>query len=127
MKELLLHFKEKNIGQSILSAYHQDTLLKIIYHFNIKDFFSYIVGLDNIYATSKLELGKELMKKIGNGNGKVLLIGDTEHDCEVASEIGADCILVASVHQSKEKLLSCNVPVFDSLTEFIPTLNNSGV
>ena len=127
VEELLLHFKEKNIGQSILSAYHQDTLLKIIYHFNIKDFFSYIVGLDNIYATSKLELGKELMKKIGNGHGKVLLIGDTEHDCEVASEIGADCILVASGHQSKEKLLSCNVPVFDSLTEFIPTLNNFGV
>jgi hypothetical protein len=26
------------------------------------------------------------MKKIGNGDGKVLLVGDTEHDCEVASQ-----------------------------------------
>jgi phosphoglycolate phosphatase len=116
--ETLLMLKEKNIEQSVLSAYPHDTLLEIISHFNLNDFFSYIIGLDNIYATSKVELGKELMKKIGNGKEKILLIGDTEHDCDVAEEMGIECVLIAGGHQSREKLLKCDVPVFDSLREF---------
>ncbi len=123
--ETLTSLKENNIGQSILSAYPQETLLEIVNHFNLKDFFSHIIGLDNIYATSKVELGKELMKKIGNGDGRVLLIGDTEHDYEVASEIGAECILIADGHQSKEKLISCGVPVFESLSDFISSIERT--
>ncbi len=125
VEKTLLLLKEKNIEQSILSAYPHNTLIEIISHFNLNSFFSYIIGLDNIYATSKVELGKELMKKIGNGNGNVLLVGDTEHDFDVASEIGADCVLIASGHQSKEKLLSCKVPVLDSISEFTSMFNNA--
>jgi len=125
VQETLILLKGKNIDQSILSAYPHNTLIEIISHFNLNNFFSYIIGLDNIYATSKVELGRELMKKIGNGNDKVLLVGDTEHDCEVALEIGADCVLIASGHQSKEKLLNCKVPVFDSISEFTSVFNRS--
>jgi phosphoglycolate phosphatase len=126
VEETLLLIKQKNIGQSVLSAYPHNTLIEIISHFNLNDFFSYIIGLDNIYATSKVELGKGLMKKIDNRKEKTLLVGDTEHDYEVAKEIGADCVLVTNGHQSKEKLLTCNVPVFDTLWEFRSTFNNSG-
>ena len=126
-EETLHLLKDKNIEQSILSAYPQNTLNEIVSHFKLHIFFSHIIGLDNIYATSKVHLGKDLMKKISNGNDNVLLIGDTEHDCEVASEIGADCVLISNGHQSKEKLLSCNVPVFDSLPDFVTQLNNSGL
>lgn len=119
VEETLLLLKEKNIKQSILSAYPHKTLMEIISHFNLNNFFSYIIGLDNIYATSKVDLGKDLMKKIGNRNGKVLLVGDTEHDYEVAEEIGADCLLIANGHQSKAKLLSlCKTTVFNSLSDF---------
>jgi phosphoglycolate phosphatase len=123
VKETLASLKKKNINQSILSAYPQETLIEIVSHFNLNEFFSYIVGLDNIYATSKVEHGKDLIKKLGKE--KVLLVGDTEHDCEVASEIGAECILIADGHQSKEKLLTCNVPVFDSLSDFAAHLNSA--
>ena len=127
VKETLLLLKEKNIGQSILSAYPHETLIEIISRFNLNDFFNYIIGLDNIYATSKIELGRDLMKKIGNGKAKVLLVGDTEHDYEVAAEIGADCVLIANGHQSKDKLITCYVPVFDSFTDFAFQMNNSGL
>lgn len=126
VEETLLLLKQNNIGQSVLSAYPHSTLIEIISHFNLNGFFSYIIGLNNIYATSKIELGKDLMKKISNGKERTLLVGDTEHDHEVATEIGADCVLVANGHQSKEKLLTCNVPVFDTLGEFSSTFNNSG-
>ena len=126
-KEILFLLKRKNINQSILSAYPHSTLIEIISFFNLNDFFTHIIGLNNIYATSKDDLGKELMKKIRNGKESILLVGDTEHDFEVSKEIGADCILIANGHQSKEKLLNCDAQVFDSIEEFGSMLNNFGL
>ena len=40
---------------------------------------------------------------------------NTLHDAEVASAIGAKCILVARGHQSRETLLTAGVPVVDTL------------
>lgn len=108
---------DHNIEQSLLSAYKRDTLFELIDHFNLRKFFTHLIGLDHIYATSKLELGKELMSKIKYCKQEVLLIGDTVHDAEVAEEIGVDCILVAEGHQSKEKIQSCGVIVFDTLKD----------
>lgn len=101
------------IGQSILSAYSQHTLEEMVEHFGLTKYFSHIVGLDNIYAAGKLHLGKNLMKILGNGKGETLLIGDTEHDYEVAAEIGADCVLSSNGHQSREKLEGLNSIVID--------------
>jgi phosphoglycolate phosphatase len=126
-KEILFLLKRKNINQSILSAYPHSTLIEVISFFNLNDFFTHIIGLDNIYATSKVDLGKDLMKKIRNGKESILLVGDTEHDFEVSKEIGADCVLIANGHQSKEKLLNCGVRVFDSIEEFGSRLNNFGL
>ena len=92
------------IGQSILSAYSQNFLEELVKHYGLTKYFEHIYGLDNIYASSKVQPGKELMKNLGNGIGETLLIGDTEHDYDVAIEIGADCVLIANGHQSFEKL-----------------------
>lgn len=110
----------KGIGQSILSAYSQNTLEEIVKHFGINIYFQNMVGLDNIYATSKIENGRGLMKKLGNGGGKILFIGDTVHDYEVSREIGAGCILIADGHQEKSKLEACGVPVFNCLKDIQP-------
>lgn len=112
---VLERIHQKGIGQSILSAYSQRTLEEIVGYFGIKKYFSHMVGLDHIYATSKIENGKELMKKLGNGKGETLFIGDTVHDFEVAREIGSDCILIADGHQHKQKLRICRVPVYDNI------------
>jgi phosphoglycolate phosphatase len=125
-KECILHegvvdalriISQKSIDQSILSAYSQHTLEEIVGYFGIKKYFTHLMGLDHIYATSKIENGKKLMEMLGNRTGRILFIGDTIHDFEVAEEIGAECILVAGGHQQKEKLESCGVPVFDSLKD----------
>jgi phosphoglycolate phosphatase len=105
------------IGQSILSAYSQHTLEEVVAHFNLTKYFSHIVGLDNIYAASKMHLGKDLMKRLGNGKGETLLIGDTVHDYEVAKEIGADCILSANGHQNKERLKLTGAIVVNDVSE----------
>jgi phosphoglycolate phosphatase len=116
---LLSKINKFGIGQSILSAYSQHTLDELVEHYGLRNYFMHVVGLDNIYAASKLHLGKELMNRLGNGRGETLLIGDTVHDFEVATEIGADCVLIANGHQSKDVLLECGVLVCDSITELL--------
>jgi len=119
--EILEQLSHKNITQHLLSAYEQQNLIRIIEHFEIKKYFSHIIGLDNIYAAGKSVLGKKLLSLINeNGKGsKVLLIGDTSHDFEVAQELGIDSVLVADGHENKERLLLNGVPVFDNLEALI--------
>jgi len=114
----LLHFvKEKGIKQSVLSAYKQDTLLEVLQHYGIKDFFENISGLDNIYAGSKEQIGLELRKKIKLKKEKILLIGDTLHDADVAKTIDVDCVLISNGHQSPEKLSLNGNTVLSDLSE----------
>ncbi|MCK9425128.1 MAG: HAD hydrolase-like protein [Ignavibacteriaceae bacterium] len=117
--QVLVKISSMNIEQSILSAYSQHTLVEVVERCGVAKNFSHLVGLDNIYASSKVKLGKELMKKLELNNGEALLIGDTTHDFEVATEIGADCILLASGHQNRKNLAQCGVPVFDSIKELL--------
>lgn len=123
--EILPELKNAGVKQWLLSAYKHDTLLQIVSHCSIQNYFEEISGLDNIYAGSKLNLAKELMKKINSSDHEVLFIGDTLHDFEVANEIGADCILIAAGHQAKENLLSSGVTVLDSMKNLILTLTNN--
>lgn len=127
-EELLRLLYDNGIEQSILSAYKQDTLLELVSHFNLRHYFKYLNGLDHIYATSKVDLGKELMEKLTQENDEVLLIGDTVHDFDVSQEIGADCMLIADGHQNKDKLLSCGVNVFNNFDELIKksTISSNG-
>jgi phosphoglycolate phosphatase len=119
VKEILNKISGLDIGQSILSAYSQNALIEIVDYFGLLSYFSHIVGLDHIYATSKVELGISLIKRLSLENNEAVLIGDTVHDFDVANEIGADCILIANGHQSKEKLLTCSVPVWNSIEEIV--------
>ena len=122
VKEVLQTVRSFGLTQSLLSAYHHKSLTEITIHFGIKDYFIGLNGLDNIYAASKIDIGKKWIKKLGYTKGEVVLIGDTVHDFEVAKEIGADCILISSGHQSIEvfggfdlSVVKCGVPVFEDL------------
>jgi phosphoglycolate phosphatase len=119
--EIMEKIKSLNIEQSILSAYSQHTLDEMIDHYDIRKYLKYVAGLDNIYAASKLDQGKMLIEKIGAEKGKVLLIGDTIHDLEVATEIGADCVLLSSGHQCIENLERLSKP-FGSIP-IIPSID----
>ena len=118
-EQVIKFISEMRISQSVLSAYSQHTLEELIEHFNLTNYFIRLIGLDNIYAASKIENGIKWMKELGHNKGDVLLIGDTVHDFEVADEIGADSLLITEGHQAKKSLLECGVPVIDSLSELL--------
>jgi phosphoglycolate phosphatase len=73
-------------------------------HYGLRKCFTHIAGLDNIYSASKLHLGQDLIKRLGVGKQQAMVVGDTEHDYEVARAMDADCILIANGHQSKTRL-----------------------
>jgi len=123
----LAELKRKNIQQHLLSAYEQQSLNRILNQFNLKDYFTNVVGLDNIYASGKAHLAKNLagMIRSNNNDGKILLIGDTIHDYEVAKEINSDCILISHGHQDEERLLKLGISVVKNFTELNILLKDS--
>lgn len=106
---------DAGLGQSILSAYQQDMLEEIVEFFGIRNFFKKLFGLNDYYANCKVAHGRELMSQLDVAPEFVLMVGDTIHDFEVAKEIGCDCVLMPSGHQSRERLLTCGAGVMDSL------------
>lgn len=123
-EEVVKKLSELGIEQSILSAYSQHTLEEIVEKFGLKKYFNHIVGLDNIYAESKIDIGKKLMKKLNVDENSVLLIGDTVHDYEVAKELKCDCLLLSSGHQSRKELEKCGVSVIENLEAVLEVIIN---
>jgi phosphoglycolate phosphatase len=115
--ELLKKIDNINIEQYILSAMEHKSLIKMVDSFGISSFFKKISGIDNYYAQSKIEQGKQLISDLNLDKKKTVIIGDTVHDAEVADILGVDCILVAHGHQSYERLAECGNFVIDSLKE----------
>ncbi len=127
--EVMEKFHSFRIKQHLLSAYKQNNLEEIIKHFGIEKYFYSVRGLDHIYADGKMELGKQLMKDISANEkeNKILLIGDTVHDFEVAQDLNTDCILISNGHQNGEKLKSLNIPVYNNLEEIFLLLKKEGI
>ena len=113
--ELLAAFKENKKTQLIISATELNMLSAQLDELGIRDYFSELLGLDNIHAGSKTHLAENWRKS--NPSAKVLFIGDTDHDLETAFAMAADCVLVAQGHQSFEHLITLDCPVVKSLDE----------
>jgi len=113
--DVLEQFKTMGLKQFVLSAMEHTSLLKSLKDNGIYNYFEHINGIDNHYAHSKLEIGKDLLKKIGFAPDEILLIGDTLHDKDVAEGLGVNFVLVANGHQSKERLLKETPLVVDEL------------
>ena len=103
--EVLDALHQKGMEQWILSATEVNMLRGQLQGLGILSRFDGILGLDNIHAHSKKEIG--VAWKNANPDVRALMIGDTDHDAEVAAAMGIDCVLVASGHQSRERLEKC--------------------
>ncbi len=102
--ELLSEIKTAGISQSILSAAHQESLQTHLVHFQISHYFDRIFGLSDHHARGKLERGRDLMATSGFPAEDTVLVGDTDHDLEVAKALGISAVILADGHQSYERL-----------------------
>ena len=122
---VLEQFARDGLKQVVLSATKLDMLTGQIAQFGIQHHFATLLGLDDIYAGSKEDIGRQYLRSCGLAPGETCMIGDTLHDADVARAIGAHCVLVARGHQSRETLLTSGFPVVATLSEaaeYIKTL-----
>jgi phosphoglycolate phosphatase len=119
-EQVLRAVHEKGVKQVILSASEINNLKAQLAEFDIEKYFDEILGISDIYAGSKTEIGLEFISR--NKIKSALLIGDTERDLETANKLGADCVLIANGHQSKEKLLTLGVAVLNDINDVLELL-----
>ena len=115
-------FEARGIKQSVLSASEKNMLIGQLRELGIYDRFEEIMGIDNIYAESKIALAKDWKQR--HEGERALFIGDTTHDYETAEVLGADCYLISAGHQPEYKLRAAgeNVKIFPSLSALVEYL-----
>ena len=113
VRKALERFQSMGIRQVVLSATELQMLRGQLKDLEITHYFEEILGLDNIHASSKIALAEEWRKR--HPRERILLLGDTDHDCATAKALGADCVLIARGHQSADYLRTVCPTVVDSL------------
>ncbi len=113
--DMLAYVRDGGVGQILLSATELNMLKDQVASLGIGAWFDEICGMDNVYAHGKRSLAERWREN--HPSAKVLFVGDTDHDLEVAEAIGADCVLFSGGHQSRVRLVRLGYPVIDHLTE----------
>lgn len=116
--------KINGLSQSILSAGKQSSLFNWVKSHKIEDYFNDLIGVENDNADGKIEAGLSWISNSGISRNKILLIGDTIHDSDVAEAMGVDCVLVSIGHVSLERLKSTGSQVFKSLSSVSNYIEN---
>jgi len=101
---VLEYLDHKNCLQLIVSAQEQSLLNRSVNYYNIKNYFSGVFGLKNNFAESKSALALSSLRSFVTKESSLVVVGDTEHDLEVARHIKAECCLVSWGHNSSSRL-----------------------
>ena len=110
--------RSRGARQSILSALRQDLLEEAVERFGVGGYFDFVRGTDNLYGAGKLAFALALKAEIESSSSpppRIVMIGDAIHDCEVATELGVECVLCAQGSHSFERLAALGVPTAPSL------------
>ena len=110
-------FRAAGLRQVILSASPVPTLTRQAGERHVTGYFDRLLGLGDIYAKSKVELGQRFMQEEGIDPARAVMIGDSVHDFEVAQAMGTACVLQCSGHQNRQTLAATGAPVVEGLRE----------
>ncbi len=119
--KMLDYFRDKGCRQIIITAAHTPDVIEFLCKFGIKNYFETVLGSNDLQGGSKISWAVEYTKSENFSKEKMLMIGDTAHDAETATAIGADCILFSGGHQCQARLAATGKPVVESLLD-IPGL-----
>ena len=118
-KFVLSKIESNQISQSILSAAMQDFLSDWIIAHKLEKYFFKIVGIDNQYAKGKIDQGLKLINDLPFNREDILMIGDTNHDSDVAEKMKVNCILIDHGHVNRERLKKTGRTVLSNLKDVI--------
>ena len=116
VREALDAFRLRGLRQFVLSAMEESRLRESIDRLGIAEYFTAVCGLDDLLAASKVERGRRLIAEHHIVAARAILIGDTDHDAEVAAALGVTAILVSQGHQTAERLRQTGCRVVESVS-----------
>ena len=116
-REALDAFSQAGLRQVILSASPITTLRHQVEARGVTGYFDRLLGLGDIYAKSKVDLGLQYLRETGFDPARAVMIGDSTHDFEAARALGVPCVLQSAGHQPPEVLRRTGAPVVPGLRE----------
>ncbi|HAU60037.1 MAG TPA: hypothetical protein DCW45_06695 [Opitutae bacterium] len=117
--KMLSYIKGCGISQSVLSAGNIADVLDFVEYHKLSDFFTIISGVYHTNATGKSDVAHKHLNQIQACTSDILLIGDTLHDFEIATDLKVDCVLYSKGHNSKNRLLEASNSVINDLEELV--------
>tara|TARA_B100001057_G_scaffold380000_1_gene385619 strand:- start:493 stop:1131 length:639 start_codon:yes stop_codon:yes gene_type:complete len=117
--KMLGYIQGCGISQSVLSAGNIADVLDFVNYHKLSDFFSIISGVYHTHATGKSDIALKHLNQIQVSTSKILLIGDTLHDFDIATDLKVDCILYSKGHNSENRLLEVSNLVINDLGELV--------
>jgi len=117
--KMLSYIKGCGISQSVLSAGNIADVLDFVEYHKLSDFFTIISGVYHTNATGKSDVAHKHLNQIQACTSEILLIGDTLHDFEIATDLKVDCVLYSKGHNSKNRLLEASNSVINDLEELV--------
>lgn len=117
-------FSELGLKQAVVSSSNSERIAQDMKKYGVSDMFDAVLGASDYLAGSKIDRALEYLKKEGAESSRVLVVGDLEHDAKMASQLGADCVLLTSGHEHISRLKACGVPLIDDLVELTELVKN---
>lgn len=118
-REAIDYFASCGMNQAVVSSSNNDQLCENIRKYGLENCFDAVLGSADFFAGSKIDRARNYLKKTGGEAAKTLVIGDLEHDADMAKELGADCVLLTSGHEHITRLKDAKVPLIDDLYALI--------
>ncbi|HET7724544.1 MAG TPA: HAD hydrolase-like protein [Propionibacteriaceae bacterium] len=117
--DALAALHRSGVGQLVISASQQDNLVAQLAPFGIDRYLDGAHGISDIYAASKEGIARHWLAEEGLPAEQVLFVGDSEHDFQIATALGASCLLYSRGHHARPHLASLGAPVIDDLRDVV--------
>lgn len=124
VQALMEAFYQAHIPQTVLSASEKTLLHQQLSRNGLLSYFEAAVGRDDFIGDDKTANACRWAEQ--RRPGRVLMIGDTDHDAATAAAAGFSCVLVAGGHQGRDRLLACGCPVVEDFAALLTALREEG-
>jgi len=117
--ELIDEARRHGWSVSVLSASEKRTLDSNLREVGLLAHLDHVFGLEDEGAKGKLDLARRLDAALGRPGTRALMVGDTDHDIEVAHALGWRMHSVSHGHQSSDRLSGIHDAVSASLLDIL--------
>ncbi len=110
IKEVIERLYSLGIRQCVFSSSANEIINEFLDKHGMAQYFDAVLGASDYYVGSKLQRTKDYLENNGIDPKRAVFIGDMEHDYEVASACGSDCIHIGGGHRPDKVLENTGRP-----------------